>query len=153
MEIQSIEVNTKSISIPDQSVNNKDYTKFDFSRFTSLEELAIGNNSFENVNRFNIDGLNKLKSLKIGKNSFTHLKTDKKHESIESDPNRSFQVMNCAELKSIDIGCGSFSDYAGQYELKNLGELVSLKIGEIGSDSSNFYNSSFVVKGSTDESS
>ena len=61
MEIQSIEVNTKSISIPDQSVNSKDYTKFDFSRFTSLEEFVIGNNSFENVNTFNIDGLNKLK--------------------------------------------------------------------------------------------
>ena len=142
MEIQSIEVNTKSISIPDQSVNNKDYMEFDFSRFTSLEELEIGSDSFMNVNTFMIDGLNELKSLKIGKNSFT-----KKKNWYGNNPNRSFSILNCIELESIEIGHHSFSDYGGLFELKNLPKLSSIKIGEIGSDSFNFFYCSLEIKG------
>ena len=116
-----------------------------FSRFTLLEELIIGDDSFENVNEFIINGLNELKSLKIGMNSFT-----KKKNSSGNDESRSFSILNCNELESIEIGEFSFSDYGGGFELRNLPKLLSIKIGEIGSRSYNFYYSSFVIKGIID---
>ena len=144
-EILSINVNIKSITISNNSCNNLEYTIFNFSRFTKLEELIIGNDCFCSVNLFNIDGLNHLKSIKIGNNSFT-----KKKNNYGNDDSRSFSILNCDELKSIEIGRYSFSDFGGGFELKNLPKLESIKIGEIERISSNFYYSSFVIKGIID---
>ena len=93
-----------------------------------------------------IDGLNELKSLKIGKNSFT-----KKKNWYGNDISRSFHLLNCVELESIEIGRNSFSDYAGGFKLNNLPKLESITIGEIGSNSDNFYYCSFVIKGNIDD--
>ena len=92
------------------------------------------------MNIFNIDGLNKLKSLVIGDRSF-------RKNGNTNDESRSFIISNCDELKSIEIGEYSFSDYGGGFELLNLPKLESIKIGEIGSTSNNFYYSSFIVRG------
>ena len=89
-----------------------------------------------------INGLNELKSLVIGSNSFT-----KNKNNYGNDESRSFSILNCIELESIEIGSYSFSDYGGEFELKNLPKLESIKIGEIGSESYNFYHCSFVIKG------
>ena len=89
---------------------------------------------------FQIDGLNRLESLKIGKNSFV-----KNIHGI--DASKSFHILNCESLESIQIGKYSFSDYAGEFELKNLPQLQSIQIGTIGSYSNNFYHSSFVIRG------
>ena len=143
--IESLDSNITSISIPNYSMNIENYLIFNFSRFNMLEELIIGNNCFANVNEFMIDGLNKLKSLIIRMNSFT-----KKKSSFGNDPSRSFSILNCNELKSIEIGEYSFSDYAGRFELGNLPKLSIIKIGDFISTSNNFFYSSFVVKGIID---
>ena len=96
------------------------------------------------MNKFVIDELNELKSLVIGKNSFTKKKNSR---GYICDSSRSFHVLNCIELESIEIGPYSFSDYGGGFELKNLPKLSTIKIGKIGNDSRNFFFSSFVVKG------
>ena len=145
-EILSINVNIKSISISNNSCNDSNYTIFNFSRFNLLEELIIGNDCFEYVNLFNIDGLNHLKSIKIGNNSFT-----KKKNYYGDDDSRSFHILNCNELISIEIGRYSFSDYGGGFELKNLPKLAILNIGKIGSDSFNFCYSSLEIKGMIDD--
>ena len=153
-EILSIDVNIKSISIFNNSCNDKEYTIFNFSRFSLLEELTIGDNCFEYVNIFKIDGLNHLKSIKIGMKSFTQQKDNWK--TIDNDSSRSFGILNCIELKSIEIGRYSFSGYSGSFELKNLPKLELIKIGSIETDysesnnkgwSSNFAASSFEIKG------
>ena len=118
---------------------------FSLIKLNTIESIEIGDNCFENVELFNIDGLNELKSLKIGINSFT-----KEKDSWGSDSYRSFGILNCIELESIEIGEYSFSDYGGGFELKNLPKLSSIKIGEIGSRSCNFCYSSFVIKGIID---
>ena len=124
-------------------MNNEDYTIFNFSRFNLLEELIIGDDSFMYVNEFVINELNELKSLVIGDRSF-------RKNGNTNDESRSFSILNCIELKSIEIGRYSFSDYAGGFELINLPKLSTIKIGEIGTVSSNFYFSSFVIKGTID---
>ena len=119
------------------------YTTFNFSRFKLLEEVIIGDDSFYSVNEFVIDGLNQLKSVKIGMNSFTHFKSSGSWLNTDpNNPNRSFHILNCDELESIEIGRYSFIDYGGGFELKNLPKLSTIKM-----DSSNFYWSSFEIKG------
>ena len=131
-----------SIIIPDWTCNDIGYTMFDFSRFTLVESIEIGDDCFGSVETFQIDGLNRLKSLKIGYNSFTQ-----KRNRSGDDKSKSFHILNCESLESIEIGEYSFSDFGGEFELKNLPQLQSIQIGTIGSDSHNFYGSSFVIRG------
>ena len=64
-----------------------------------------------------------------------------------NDASKSFHVLNCESLESIEIGEYSFSDFGGDFELKNLPQLQLIQIGTIGSESDNFYSSSFVIRG------
>ena len=118
------------------------------NEYRYLKSIEIGDDCFENVELFNINALNALNALKIEGDSFTQQKDN--WNSIRSDSSRSFHIINCAELESIEIGKHSFSDYGGGFELFNLPKLSTIKIGEIGRDSSNFYYSSFVIKGIID---
>ena len=112
-----------------------------------FESIIIGSECFISVKDFKINGLNRLKSLKIGENSFTQLKKSDWSRYRANNKSRSFKLSNCDELEYIEIGEYSFSDYGGGFELKNLPKLTTIKIGNIGSDSYNFYYSSFVVEG------
>ena len=118
------------------------YTTFDFSRFSDLEHLQIGSNSFGFVDTFVIDGLKNLTTLKIGGNSFTEIKNGAKYNS-----DKSFHIKNCELLNSVEISYGSFSDYSGEFELVNLPSLQSIKIGSVSSLSNSFFYSSFIIRG------
>ena len=115
---------------------------WDVSLLYNLESIEIGNDCFESVETFKIDGLNRLKTIKIGKNSFTQ-----KRNQYGNDESKSFHILNCESLESIQIGRCSFSDFAGDFELKNCPQLQSIQIGTIESESYNFYYSSFVIRG------
>ena len=132
-----------NIGIKHLKLSNRCILKdWNVSWFWNLESIEIGDNCFESVKTFKIDGLNRLKSLKIGKNSFTGAKY-----RGGSNKSKSFHILNCESLELIEIGEYSFSDFGGQFELKNLPSLQSIQIGTIRSDSCNFYSSSFVIKG------
>ena len=118
------------------------YTTFDFSRFSDLEYLEIGSNSFGFVDTFVIDGLKNLTTLKIGENSFTEIKNGAKYNS-----DKSFHIKNCESLELIEIDEYSFSDYSGEFELVNLPSLQSIKIGSVNSLSNSFFYSSFIIRG------
>ena len=112
------------------------------SNLISLESIEIGNECFGSVKTFQMEGLNRLKTIKIGNNSFTQ-----KKNGGGNDESKSFHILNCESLESIRIGEYSFSDFAGNFELKNLPQLQSIQIGTIGSDSWNFYRSLCVIRG------
>ena len=144
-------MNVTNLIICSDSCN--ELKSLNLNEYRYLKSIEIGDRCFENVDLFNINGLNELKSLKIGNNSFTHLKSygDKRDRNKANNRNRSFKLLNCIELKSIEIGLYSFSDYGGGFELKNLPKLSSIKIGEIGNRwSYNFCDSSCVIKGIID---
>ena len=124
--------------------NNCVLRDLDVSLLLNLESISIGNDCFEYVGTFRIDGLSRLKTLKIGKRSFTQ-----KKNSFGQDESKSFHVVNCESLEYINIGQFSFSDYGGQFELKNLPRLQFIIIGIIEYESCNFWYSSFMI-GSTD---
>ena len=112
------------------------------SLLLNLESIEIGDEYFGSVQTFKIEGLNRLKSIKIGINSFTQEKN-----SFGRKKSKSFHILNCESLESIEIGEYSFSDFGGKFELKNLPKLQSIQIGNTGSSSLNFYSSSFVIRG------
>ena len=130
----------RSIIIANNSCNVKEHTAFDFSPFTLVESIEIGNDCFESVQTFKIDGLNRLKMIKIGKNSFIQKK-------YGNDSSKSFHILNCESLESIQIGEFSFSDFWREFELKNLPQLQSIQIGIFERYSGNFCWSSFVIRG------
>ena len=115
---------------------------WDVSWLLNLESIEIGDYCFGSVKTFKIDGLNRLKTIKIGYCSFTH-----ENNKTDNDPSKSFHILNCESLESIRIGERSFTDYAGEFELKNLPQLRSIQIGSIGCFSGNFYCCSFVIRG------
>ena len=139
-------MNFTNLIISSNSCN--ELNSLNLNEYRYLKSIEIGDDCFENVELFNINGLNALNALKIEGDSFTQQKDN--WNSIRSDPSRSFHIINCAELESIEIGKHSFSDYGGGFELFNLPKLSTIKIGEIEITSFNFFGSSFVVKGIID---
>ena len=123
---------------------------WDVSWFLNLESIEIGNDCFESVQTFQIDGLNRLKMIKIGNKSFSEIKNWFSYhyrDKEKDDSSKSFHILNCESLESIQIGKFSFTDFGGEFELKNLPQLQSIQIGSIESDSFNFHDSSFVIRG------
>ena len=142
---ESIEITDVSLRVTDLMISSNccnDLNALDLNRFEWLRSIEIGNDCFGSVQIFKIDGLNRLKSIKIGRNSFTQKKNDE-----GNDESKSFHILNCESLESIQIGQYSFNDFAGEFELKNLPQLQSIQIGAIRSWSGNFYYSSFVIRG------
>ena len=125
-----------NLMISDNLCNEYPISMIDFSRYDKLYNIEIGDGNFDYVSEFRMDGLNDLKSLIIGKNSF--------RMNDGNDDYRSFDVMNCDELESIEIGMNSFVDY-NEFELKNLHSLCVIKL-----DSYSFFSSSFVIRGRFD---
>ena len=154
--IESLDSNITSLILPNWSCNDVDYTIFDISRFTLLESLEIGNDSFGSIESFMINDLPKLRSLKIGSNSFTKLKCSewtiydiKGIASYATSISSKFcYVLNCESLESIEIGAYSFSDY-DDFALYNLKSLKSIKTGSMKYASHNFLRSSLIIEGIT----
>ena len=87
-------------------------------------------------------GLNELESVVIGMNSFTKYK-DTYH--ITPDPNRHFCLKNCPKLKSLKMGCYSFSDYT-VCEIENVDALEVIEMGDLNGGSKNFDDASLELK-------
>ena len=144
------------LNIPSWSFNNElNLNELNLNRFVNLESIEIGNDCFESVQTFEIDGLNRLKTIKIGDNSFTQVKWNDFDNDWDGsiskcrNESKSFHILNCKSLKVIEIGCYSFADFGGEFELRNLDNLESIKIGRIGYRSMNFNWSSFKIRGIT----
>ena len=135
---EPLNIGMKHLKLTDKCVLDD----WDVSWFLNLESIEIGNDCFGSVKTFQMDGLNRLKTIKIGKNSFTQ---EKNRDG--DDKSKSFHILNCESLESIQIGPKSFSDFGGEFELKNLPQLQSIQIGTIGRDGWNFYYTSLVVRG------
>ena len=140
-----------SLQVTDLTISSNccnDLNALDLNRFEWLRSIEIGDECFGSVKAFQIDGLNRLKTIKIGINSFTQVKlADWKNNWSEArnranNQSKSFHILNCESLESIQIGEYSFSDFGDEFELKNLPQLRSIQIG-----SYNFRYSSFVIRG------
>ena len=146
-----LNIGMKHLKLTDNCV----LTNWNVSLLLNLESIEIGDDCFDSVQTFKIDGLNRLKTIKIGDNSFTQVQIIHFYIDLDSamsecqNESKSFHILNCESLESIEIGEFSFSDFGGEFELRNLGNLESIKIGEIENASMNFTWSSFIIRGIT----
>ena len=129
-----------TLSIGNEAFGNS--TTFHLSNLNSFQSLNIGNEMYNGISTFMIEGLSSLTSISIGSNSFTSMKN-----GFGNDINKSFHILNCTKLESIEIGEYSFSDYGGQFELSNLPQLQSIQIGQLNSSSYNFYSMPLNIQG------
>ena len=155
-DLNELDSSIINLNISHGSFNNElNMIELNLNRFINLESIEIGDDCFGSIQRFRIDGLNRLKTIKIGYNSFTQVKSnDLKNDSDSSiskcrNESKSFHILNCESLKVIEIGQYSFADFGGEFELRNLDNLESIKIGRIGRGSANFIWSSFNIRGIT----
>ena len=155
-DLNELDSSISNLNIPSWSFNNElSMIELNLNRFMNLESIEIGNDCFGSIQRFEIEGLNRLKTIKIGHNSFTQFKSNDFVNDFAGsitkcrNESKSFHILNCKSLKVIEIGCYSFADFGGEFELRNLENLESIKIGEIGYGSANFLYSSFIIRGIT----
>ena len=155
-DLNELDSSIINLNIPSWSYNNElNLNELNLNRFMNLESIEIGNDCFGSIQSFQIDGLNRLQSLKIGINSFTQVKSNDFENDLAGSlskcryESKSFHILNCKSLKVIEIGQCSFADFGGEFELRNLDNLESIKIGEIGNGSANFIWSSFNIRGIT----
>ena len=130
------------IHVTTNACNDESIVEFSTERFSDLVDLFIEDENFMYVTTFNVQNNSNLQYIHIQENSFTQRKN-----SYGNDVSKSFHILNCESLESIQIGERSFSDFAGDFELKNLPQLQSIQIGTIGRYSYNFCSSSFVIRG------
>ena len=130
-----------SISPMDESI-----TTFSVDRCPNLIFLWIESYNFKNVSTFDVRDNTKLEYVYIKDFSFTEV-IYLNELYLELGSWKSFHLVNCERLISIEIGSYSFADFGGGFELKNLLSLVSVEIGVINSYSCCFVSSSFVARG------
>ena len=122
--------NLRTLTIGNESF--KQTNSFSISTLPSLETVEIGDNCFGAIaNNIYINSLPELTSLKIGRYSFYDKTSDNR-------VNCTFQVFNCSQLFSIEIGEYSFGKYEGELKLLSLPALQNLTIGSIENESNNF---------------
>ena len=155
-DLNELDSSIINLNIPSWSFNNElNLNELNLNRFENLKSIEIGNDCFGSIQRLEIEGLNRLQSLKIGDNSFTQVKSIDFENDLDGsiskcrNESKSFHILNCESLKMIEIGECSFADFGGEFELRNLDNLESIKIGKIGYRSMNFYWSSFNIRGIT----
>ena len=155
-DLNELDSSISNLNIPNWSLNNElNMIELNLNRFVNLESIEVGNNCFGSIETFQIEGLNRLQRLKIGDNSFTQVKSIDILKDFSSstskcrNESKSFHILNCELLKVIEIGQYSLFDFGGEFELRNLDNLESIKIGDIGSVSMNFFWCSFIIRGIT----
>ena len=145
-EFYDLDDSPQILHIDDYACNDESLTTFSVDRFPNLIFLWIESYNFKNVSTFDVRDNTKLEYVYIKDFSFTEV-IYLNELYLELGSWKSFHLVNCERLISIEIGSYSFVDYAGEFELKNLPSLESIVIGNINADAVNFVSSSFVVRG------
>ena len=141
-EFDSLPPNVAQIVIPTDSCNEPDFTKVDFSRFSNLVSVKIGDNCFENAESVIFSNMNALQAINVGKNGFT------KHKNgyDELVNNKELVIRDCRNLENITVDRYSFSDY-NAFSAENLPSLKMLSFGQQKEDSFNFYKAGLTLEG------
>ena len=101
--------------------SNSSFVTLNFTPYRFLKRIEIGNQCFEYVREFVIDGLESLESVKIGVLCFG-IDWEERDDGI-------CRITNCPNLRQSEIGHDSFY-YFKSFELFYVNSLQSIKFGE-----------------------
>ena len=131
-------IDCTEINVPAEKLKFEHF--LDLSKYKKATKIMIGSYNFCNTDHFSLSENNCLEELEIRDHSFYRI-----------DPanrmNRTFSLVDCANLRSIIIGSFSFQFFSGEFELSRLPSLELLKIGVINDSSANFNHCNFILKG------
>ena len=127
-EFYDLDDSPQILHIDDYACNDESLTTFSVDRFPNLIFLWIESYNFKNVSTFDVRDNTKLEYVYIKDFSFTEVFLIN-YINVELGSWKSFHLVNCERLISIEIGPYSFADFGGGFELKNLPSLVSVEIG------------------------
>ena len=98
-------------------------SNFILHSYPHLKSLHIGRNCFKDVNVFDISNCVELEEVFIGECSFNSHLEEPKQEKWTNE-NGIFRITDCLKLKKILFENKSFGDYCGSFELKSNIELI-----------------------------
>ena len=119
MKENDISFGVKELIIKDEYKGNG--CKFILHSYPHLKLLHIGRNCFSNVIVFEISNCAELEEVIIGECSFNRINKDSKENKNE---NSIFRITDCLKLKKIVFELESFGDYCGSLELKSNNGLI-----------------------------
>ena len=140
-DLENVSAGVGVLVVDSGCCNDSGLRELDFSRFSNLREVRVGNECFMYVDEVKLSGLSKLESVVIGKNSFAKIKIVRP----EYNPNRHFYLKDCERLRELKMGCWSFSDYS-VCEIDNVPSLEVIEMGDLNERSCNFFYASLELK-------
>ena len=120
--------------------NDSGLRELDFSRFSNLSELRVGNECFKYVKGVKLIGLKQLERVEIGKQCFYEY-----NNWVYQGPDGYFYLKNCERMRELKIGRYSFIDYS-VCEIENVPSLEVIEMGELNEESGNFSHASLELK-------
>ena len=139
-ELENVDVGVGVLVVDSGCCNDSGLKVVDFSRFSNLREMRVGDECFENVDEVKLIGLSELERVVIGENSFTKRKNNRGY-----DPNRHFYLKNCERVRELKMGRYSFYDYS-VCEIENVPSLEVIGMGKLIGSSYNFWYASLELK-------
>ena len=96
MDFLSLDEDVEVIEVKNGMCNNEAFDEWGMEEYARLRELIVGDECFQFVKDLKIVGLNALEKVEIGKQCFCKASGG------------AFEMRDCAKLKSVKIGDGSF---------------------------------------------
>ena len=117
-----VPMSVEEFVIDDEMFNDESITSLHFSPLlVRLKRIEIGNECFEHVREFVINGLASLESIEISEHCFRKEWKEELDDGI-------CRITNCPNLRQLEIGYDSF-DHFKSFELSNLNSIQSIKFG------------------------
>ena len=141
IELSQLLSSLERVVVDSNVCNDESLTHLDLSQQVNMAVLEVGDYSFTFVKEVKLIGLHVLERVTIGENSFT-----KSKRCIGNTPNGRFYLKNCERLRELKMGRYSFSDYS-VCEIENVPSLEVIEIGDVITESDNFWFASLELKG------
>ena len=115
----------EELVVSDHYCSYVQWKELDLSLMPCLKSFTVGNECFQQVEGLKMIGMSKLESVVIGDSCFSEGR--RCHLSSYGE----FVLKNCPKLKTLKIGCDSFTPFTG-CEIENVDALETIEIGRIG---------------------
>ena len=119
----------------DNCGNDSSLVSLDFTEYSGVESISIGNHCFSYVKTVTIAGLAKLKSVMIGKKCFMD------EQSLDGR----FQLKNCSSMGELRVGERSFMFFSA-CEIEDNPSMTLIEMEKMDNPSYSFWNGSLELK-------
>ena len=139
-DLENVDVGVGVLVVDSGCCNDSGLRVLDFSRFSNLREVRVGDECFNDVKEVKLIGLNQLERVEIGEPCFYEY-----NNWAYQGPDGHFYLKNCERVRVLKIGRWSFKEYS-VCAIESVPSLEVIEIGELVEDSENFWSASLELK-------